>query len=463
MATIPPPAPDEASLAAYAEAVRGLLARGGFERTGNAAEAKKWDVSHVEAWLDSQGRPDRRPTVHVAGSKGKGTVSTLTEAILRAAGAHTLLLTSPDLHSARERIAIDGLPVSPEAFAWLASEVLPDPATAGWSYFELLTAMGWLAGAASDCEWQVLEVGLGGRLDTTNAVDPGSKRVAVIMPIDLEHTEILGDTIPLIAAEKAGIITAPCAVIASPMRESALTVIRAKAAEAGATLHEVTLECALRPLTSNLDGQTLDLKTPKRTYRGLKSPLVGPHQTENIATAVRAAEEAWATTEAADIGPIPEAAVKRALETTRMPGRFEVIRRTPLTILDGLHTPLAARRFAEALRGLAVPARRAWVLGILSDKDLPAILDGLGIGEGDDVVVTPPPSPRAADPLVVTRTLRQRGAIPQRAADIPRALEAASALAGDRGAVLVVGSLYTVAAAREHLLALTGDHALGLR
>ncbi|RJQ12763.1 MAG: bifunctional folylpolyglutamate synthase/dihydrofolate synthase [Dehalococcoidia bacterium] len=468
MATVPPPAPDAASLAAYAEAARGLLARGGFERSGNAAEAKKWGVGRIEAWLDSRGRPDRRPTVHVAGSKGKGTVSTLTAAILRAAGAHTLLLTSPDLHSARERIVVDGLPVTPEAFARFAHDVLADPATAGWSYFEMLTVMGWLAGAAAGCEWQVLEVGLGGRLDTTNAVDPGSKRVAVITPIDLEHTEILGDTIPLIAAEKAGIITAPCAVIASPMRESALAVIRAKASEAGATLHEVTVECALRVVTSNLDGQTLDLKTPKRTYRGLKSPLVGPHQSENIATAVRAAEEAWATTEAATElpgpgGPIPEAAVKRALETTRMPGRFEVIRRRPLTILDGLHTPLAARRFAEAMRGLTIPARRVWVLGILSGKDLPAILDGLGIGEGDEVVVTPPPTPRAADPLVVTRTLRERGAIPQRSTNVPHALEVASALAGERGAVLVVGSLYTVAAAREHLLGLTGDHALGLR
>ncbi len=463
MVSIPPPAPDAASLAAYAEAARGLLARGGFERSGNVVEARKWDIAHVQAWLDSRGRPDRRPTVHVAGSKGKGTVATLTEAILRAAGAHTLLLTSPDLHSARERIALDGAPIDAVSFARLAHDVLADPATAGWSYFELLTVMGWLAGAEAGCDWQVLEVGLGGRLDTTNAVDPASKRVAVITPIDLEHTEILGETIPLIAAEKAGIITAPCAVIASPMRESALAVLRTKAAEAGATLHEVTAECALRVVTSNLDGQTLDLKTPKRTYRGLKTPLVGPHQAENIATAVRAAEEAWATTEGADIGPIPEAAVKRALETTRMPGRLEVIGRTPLTILDGLHTPLAARRFAEAIRGLAIPARRVWVLGILAGKDLPAILDGLGLGEGDEVVVAPPPTSRAADPLAVTRALRERGAIPQRASDLPHAIDLASDLAGARGAVLVVGSLYTVAAAREHLLALTGDHALGLR
>ncbi len=194
MATIPPPAPDATSLAAYAEAARGLLARGGFERTGNAAEAKKWDIAHIEAWLTRRGRPDRRPTVHVAGSKGKGTVATLTEAILRHAGAHTLLLTSPDLHSARERIAIDGVAVRHDMFAHLAHEVLSDPTTQGWSYFELLTVMGWLAGTEAASDWQVLEVGLGGRLDTTNAVDPASKRVAVITPIDLEHTEILGET-----------------------------------------------------------------------------------------------------------------------------------------------------------------------------------------------------------------------------------------------------------------------------
>ena len=223
-------APSDIDLAAYADALRRLLAHGGYERTGRAAEAKKWDVEHIVAYLEATGRPDRRNAVHVAGSKGKGSVSTITEAILREAiaaeGGHTLLITSPDLHTARERIAIDGRPIDHATFTRIAGRVLDDPAAEGWSYFELLTVMGWLAGAEVGCDWQVVEVGLGGRLDTTNAMAASSKAATVITPIDLEHTEILGDTIPKIAAEKAGIIVSDAPVIAAPMRASALEVVR---------------------------------------------------------------------------------------------------------------------------------------------------------------------------------------------------------------------------------------------
>ena len=192
---------DEAAIRAYVEAMRALLAHGGFERTGDVLAAKKWDFDHITAWLDANGRPDARPTVHVAGSKGKGSVSSMTASILRAAGAHTLLLTSPDLHSARERIQIDGAPLGYGDFAEVARALLDDPAAAGWSYFEMLTVMGWMAGQRAACDWQVVEVGLGGRLDTTNAV--AQKQVAVVTPIDLEHVAILGDSIPGIAREKA--------------------------------------------------------------------------------------------------------------------------------------------------------------------------------------------------------------------------------------------------------------------
>ena len=478
-------APSDADLAAYVDVMRRLLAHGGYERTGRAAEAKKWDIDNVVAYLEAHGRPDRRNAVHVAGSKGKGSVATITEAILREAfapmsggeGVHTLLITSPDLHSARERIAIDGRPVDHATFTRAASRLLDDPLAAGWSYFELLTVMGWLVGAEAGCDWQVVEVGLGGRLDTTNAMAAASKAAVVITPIDLEHTEILGDTIPLIAAEKAGIIVSDAPVIAAPMRASALEVVRARAAEFGAPLHSVPDECAMRVTTQNLEGQTLDLKTPVRTYRGLKSPLIGAHQSENIATAVRAAEEAFAyrlgkssasrTGRAAqtvdgNTAALPEQAVMRGVGSARMPGRAEVVRQRPLTILDGLHTPLAARRFREAIDAIAVPKRRIWVIGMLAGKDAPAILEPL-VGEGDDVIVAPPPTQRAAEVTDLVDAVRGTGAIPQRAASIDAAIDLATEQAGPRGAVIVAGSLYTVAAAREHLLGIVGDHALGLR
>ncbi len=443
-------------LGAYAAAVRRLLAHGGFERSGDAAEARRWDIDHIRTYLDAHDRPDARRTVHVAGSKGKGSTATLTESILRAAGKHTLLLTSPDLHQARERIAVDSRPIGYTAFARRANRLLDDPAAAGWSYFECLTVLGWLAGDEAGCDWQVLEVGLGGRLDTTNAV--ASKEVAVITPIDREHTAILGDTIPQIAGEKAGIITGPCAVVAAPMRESALDVVRAKAAEQSATLHLVTEECALRPVSQSLDKQAFDLRTPLRTYRNLKLHLVGPHQAENAATAVLAAELALAA-----VGEeLEERAVVEGLRAARLPGRFEVLRHRPLLIVDGLHTPLAAKRFRETVATAGVPRNRVLVVGLLAGKETEDVAAEL-VRVTDSVVVAPPHSSRAADPSEVARAFTNAGAIVTRAPNVETALEQASSLAGEQGAVLVVGSLYTVAEARELVLGVTGDRSLGLR
>lgn len=447
---------DEAAIRAYVGVMRELLAHGGFERTGDVLAAKKWDFDHITRWLDAHDRPDARPTVHVAGSKGKGSVSSMTASILRAAGAHTLLLTSPDLHSARERIQVDGAPLDYREFAEVARALLDDPDAAGWSYFEMLTVMGWIAGQRAACDWQVVEVGLGGRLDTTNAV--ASKQVAVVTPIDLEHVQILGDSIPGIAREKAGIITGPCEVVVPPMRASAIDVVRERTAEVGATFHALTEECAIRVVSSGLEGQKLDVRTPVRTYRNLETALVGPYQVENLVTALRAAELAWAS----QGDELPEDAARNGLRRFRMPGRFEVLQRKPLVVIDGLHTPLAARRFMEGLRALPVPKRRVWILGVLSDKAVDQLAQSL-FTEGDDVIVVPVGSARSAQVSDVVRSVNATGAIAQRATSVADGIDRASELVGPSGAILVVGSLYVAAAAREHLLGIAGDHALGVR
>jgi dihydrofolate synthase/folylpolyglutamate synthase len=447
---------DTAGLHAYVEAVRRLLDHGGFERTGDIAEARRWGREHVSKVLDQLGRPDKRRTIHVAGSKGKGSTAAIAESILRAAGKHTLLLTSPDLHQARERIAIDGAPLDYARFATLATRLLSEEGTAGWSYFELMTVLGWLAGEDAGCDWQVVEVGLGGRLDTTNTL--ASKEVAVIMPIDLEHTAILGDTIPKIAAEKAGIITAPCEVVTAPMRASALDVIEARATEMGATLHQVPDECAMNTVSQDLDGQVLDLRTPVHTYRRLKLPLLGPHQAENAATAVRAVELALQV-----VGEeVTEQAVRQGLDQVRWPGRFEVVRRHPLVIVDGLHTPLAARRFKQTVQALPVPRPRVYVVGILGGRDTGAIASAL-VTEGDEVIIAAPSSQRAADVEQVRKDFVAAGAMVQQASSIADAIDLATDLVGQRGTVLVAGSLYTVAEAREHVLGIAGDRSFGLR
>ena len=451
-----PPFPDEETARRYADAVRGLLAHGGFERTGRAADAARWDLAHIRDYLDRVGQPDLRHTVHVAGSKGKGTTSIFIEAILRHAGKHTLLLTSPDLHQARERIAIDGRPLDAAVFADLAALLLADAATGGWSYFELLTVMGWLSGSDAHCDWQIVEVGLGGRLDTTNAML--RKEVAVVTAIDLEHTAILGDTIRAIAGEKAGIITGPCGVVAAPMNEQAFDVVRHRAEEQGATLHAVARECALRVAREHLHGQQIDLRTPVRTYRGLELAAPGRHLAENAATAVRAAECALEA-----VGEqLTEDAVRAGLRAARLPGRFEVLPRHPIVILDGLHTPLAARRFAETVRALKPPWPHVYVLGMLAGKDLAAITSAI-LTDRDEVVVTRPDSVRAAPMDELAAAVHESGASQLRIPGVAAALEQAIERAGPGGTVLVAGSLYTVAEAREALLGITGDRALGLR
>ena len=455
-------APNDTDLAQYARAVRGLLARGGYELSGRAALAERWAIDHIRDYLNANGRPEARPTVHVAGSKAKGSVATMTEALLReslpstAGDARTLLYTSPDLHSARERISLDGEPIPAAAFGALAERLLADPATEGWSYFELLTLIAWYAAASANCRWQVLEVGLGGRLDTTNAVT--DKAVAVITPIDREHTAILGETIPEIAAEKAGILTAPCELVVAPQRASALDVIREAAEAAQARLHEVAEECALRVTSQSLDRVQFDVRTPERTYRKLKLELLGQHQAENAAAAIRAAELALAS----EGGELTAQGARRALAAVRLPGRGEVIGRKPLTIVDGAHTPLAAKRLRQALDQSGVPKHRVFVFGLLDGKDAEEIARGL-ISPDDQAFIAPPETARAADPSEVAAVVRALGIPASTAPNVASALERATATAGERGSVIATGSLRTVADAREARLVITGDRALGLR
>ena len=454
--------PSEIDLRTYTAATRRLLAHSGFELSGNTAEAARWDIDHIRAYLERHDRPDARPTVHVAGSKGKGSIATMTEALLRfalpavAGAARTMLNTSPDLHAARERIALDGVAITPGQFALIAERVLAEPAAERWSYFELLTVMAWHTAADARCAWQVLEVGLGGRLDTTNAIS--SKAVAVIAPIDLEHTAILGETIPEIAMEKAGIITGPCEVVIAPQRASALDPIREAATAAGATTHEIAEECALRVSNSSLNAVEFDLRTPERTYRKLQVQLLGQHQAENAAAAVRAAELALA----AQGIELDETAAREALAQVRLPGRGEVIRQRPLTIVDGAHTALAAKRLRQALDQSSVPKPQVIVLGLLNGKDANGITRAL-VSPDDQVIVYAPAHPRAADPSEIKALARATGAMVTTASNIAAALERGTALAGERGALVVTGSMYSVAEAREALLAISGDRALGLR
>jgi len=439
----------------YDDALRWLLTLPDFERTGEFADRP--DVEPMRALLAALGGPHLgRPTVHIAGSKGKGSTGAMIEAVLRAAGMRTGHYISPHLHRYSERIRLDGKPLDGDAFAAAIAAVRDaiervEPRVPGRRFiaFDALTAAAFVAFRDTAVDVQVIEVGLGGLLDSTNVFD--ATDVVVLTPISLEHTAILGDTIPQIAAQKAGIITRGATVVVAPQRESALDVFRRAAAERDARVIEVAQACQLQRVSATLEHQDFRLKTPRATYAARLS-LIGRHQLDNAATAVLAAE---ALAERAGIELTPEH-VKRGLAGVAWPARLEVLKRRPLVIIDGAHNGDSARRMADALREYAGVRDVTFVLGTLAGKDVAAIAEAVA-PLAAEVYVPRWPHARAADPRDVAEAVRAFDIPVRPSGSLPDAVEAAMASAGERGCVVACGSIAFAAAVREYLLGIESD------
>jgi dihydrofolate synthase/folylpolyglutamate synthase len=440
----------------YIEALRRLRQRDDWERTGSSDDAARWDLRRMRSLLARLGDPHLgRKTIHVAGSKGKGSVAAMIESLLRAAGVSTGLYTSPHLHRFTERIAVAGEPISEDDFARLIGELAPriESEDASGEYgrvstFEALTAVAFLAFRERGVEWQVLETGLGGRLDATNVFD--AKEVCVLTPVSLEHTAVLGDTVPQIASEKAGIIKPGTTVVMAPQRESAADIFRATCAERGATLIEVALSCAMNRTGHDDTGQDMTLRTPQRTHK-LRVPLLGRHQLENAATAVLALEQTGID--------IDEAAVMQGLASLRWPGRIEIVRRRPLVVADGAHNRDSARRLAQTLRDDLGRSTALFVVGCGRDKDIEALADELA-PLATHLIATRSRSPRSMAPREIAQAFAERETPVSSEDSVSAAADAALAMAGPGDAIVVCGSLFVAAEAREHLLGVAYDPTL---
>ncbi len=392
-----------------------------------------------------------RRTVHIAGSKGKGSVAAMVASVLKHADVLVGLYTSPHLHRFVERIAVNGEPISEEDFGRLVEELAPHLGVedVGGSFgtvstFEALTALAFMYFCERAVDFQVLETGLGGRLDATNVFD--TKDVCVITPISLEHTAILGDTVPQIAEEKAGIITGGATVIMAPQRESAGDVFRRVCAERGATLVEVAQSCAMTRKAHDREGQQFALKTPHATYK-LQIPLLGRHQLDNAATAVLALE-------ALDID-IDEKTLREGLAAVRWPCRIELLKRKPLIVADGAHNRDSMRRLVQTLRDDLNVREAVFVLGCARDKDMTAFVEEL-VPLATEVVATQSRNPRAKDPREIADAFRESGVPVAIETTVGAAVDAAMAQAGG-GAIVICGSLFVAAEAREHVLGIMYD------
>lgn len=440
----------------YQEALEYLYGLTNYEVKSQFNYAPQFfDLRRVDRLLDEIGNPHRRfQSVHIAGTKGKGSTSAMLASMLKAAGHRTGLYTSPHVHSFRERIQVDDKLIPEQDFALLTDQLRTlaqqDPEL---TTFEVATALAFAYFAQTGVEIAVVEVGLGGRLDATNVISP---LVSIITKIGHDHMHILGNTLSEIAGEKAGIIKQGVPVITAPQEDAALAVIKKVCSERNAPLHEVSRNWQWRSTNHSLAGQrfTVSRRNAKRSvyphssYKGLFVPLLGKHQLRNAAIALAAVEVL--RTEAIDVD---ETAVRAGLREVVWPARFEVLGTNPYFVVDGAHNVDSARSLAETLQQY-FPGLKPWlVLAILTDKDIPAILRHL-MPMAQGAFFARSGHPRAADPWQLQREAAQYGISTTVIEDVSLAARRALANAGQDGLVVAAGSFSTAGEARETWLRL---------
>lgn len=423
-----------------------------FER-GAKPGTEPFRLDRMRWLLTTLGHPERAyRIVHVGGTKGKGSTATMVSAILGAAGLHVGLYTSPHLRDFRERIAIDGRPARDETIMRLVRSVI-EPAVAQLplplgtpTAFEITTLVALIAFVDAGVQVAVVEVGLGGTLDATNAIERSD--VVVLTPISLDHTHILGNTVELIARDKAGIIKPGSIVVMAPQPVDAAEQIVRSAERAGSRLLRVGLDARVERLEVARRHQRIRLQLSTTTIAATL-PLAGEHQAINAATAALAVEQLLADEQDAS-GPKRLAeAIQAGLERVGVPGRFQYVGTLPNVVVDVAHNDASARALsatvAETLRPPVV-----YVVGMSGDKDAQAFLAALASTAAAYILVKST-HPRAMDTERLAEAARTTGVPTVTAGSMETGLGQALARGWPERAVLITGSFYTVAEALDVL------------
>jgi len=428
------------------------------------ATSRKFDLAHMRVLLDALDHPERRfPAVLIAGTNGKGSTAATLAAILVASGLRTGLYTSPHLVRINERIRIDEAEIGDDDFALLhelverTAERLVNEGELPWhpSFFEMLTAMAFEHFARRKVDVAVLEVGMGGRLDATNVIEP---LVSVITDISLDHQKFLGETLPEIAREKAGIIRPGGVAVTLPQQPQANDVIGNTILELGAR------GVSAVPYVPPLSPASAEYAVPSPTHpesrvsrypmavRGkqicVETPLVGRHQLRNVALAIAAAEELHKKG-----FPVTPESIERGIRQTRWPGRFHVVPATdsmPECVFDVAHNPAGAWALRSTLSAAYEDRRLIFVFGAMNDKAIAEMTEIL-FPLAEYVVVTHADNPRSATPEEIRRAAARTAVEIEEAADVSVALERSRARAGPQGVVVITGSIYIVGEAMRAL------------
>jgi len=400
-----------------------------------------FDLGRVARLLALLNNPHQKfRSVHVAGTKGKGSTAAMVASILQAAGYRVGLYTSPHLHTFRERIRVDDEMISENSVATLTERIQPLVAQVpGLTTFEIITALGCEYFAERAVDLAVLEVGLGGRLDATNVVTP---LVAVITPISFDHTQYLGDTLTAIATEKAGIIKSGVPVVSAPQPAEALAVIEAVCRERGALLTVADRNWVWHSEEATPAGQVFSARPDGGTWSTYRLPLLGAHQLVNAVTVLTTMN----VLRRLDID-ISREAIANGLASVRWPGRLEMMGQHPWVVVDGAHNGDSAQKLATTLPALFPYRRMVLVYGAMAGHSVADMLAAL-LPIADEVILSRVSNPRGIDPTDLLAEVQARGRKAECIVPVSAAVERALHIASAEDMICVTGSLYVVADAR---------------
>ena len=401
-------------------------------------------LERTQTLLKLMGNPEKKlKFVHIAGTNGKGSTAAMTASILRKAGYRTGLYTSPYIYRFHERMQVDGVEISDEELAEVTEFVKPlaDSMAESPTEFELVSCIAFEYFHRKKCDIVVLEVGMGGALDSTNVIE--TPEVAVITNIGLDHTEYLGDTVEKIAQTKAGIFKQGGHAVVYRGAPSVEAVFERVCREKNVSLKKADFE-SLRLKRHTLEGQVFDCGA--RT--DLVLPLLGDHQLHNAAVVLAIAdtliEEGW---------KISEENIREGIRDVRWPGRFDIVSRDPLFIIDGGHNPQCIEALVKNIRDYLAGRRVIALTGVLADKDYADMYQPVMPLVEQFVCITPP-NPRKLEAGLLARYLRDAGAQATACDTVEAGVDLAMKLAGKDGVVLCFGSLYSIGAIRDALMQL---------
>ncbi len=404
-------------------------------------QGSRLGLARIEELMTLLGNPQKQLRfIHVAGTNGKGSVCAMLSEILARAGYTTGLYTSPHLFRVNERMKVNGADISDEELTHLAEQVAPVVAQMEDSptEFERITAMALLYFQKKHCDVVVLEVGLGGRLDSTNVID--APDAAIITNIALEHTEVLGDTLTKIAGEKSGIIKPGADVILSAQSAEVEAVVRRTCEERGCALR-VTDPDAEKLNACDLSGQTLDYRDRKE----LRLRLLGDYQYKNVSVALDTVDVLNARGY-----KIPESAVRAGLSEVLWPGRFEVLQQNPLVLVDGAHNPDGVSELVRCLSAYLPHRKMTLVMGVMADKDYADMIRMMAPFATEFVAVTPE-SERALPAEDLRTKIETLTGVPARCGgDVKSGLALAMSGKDPEDIVCAFGSLYQVGEIRAY-------------